>query len=143
MVSATPIADALVPALDEEPNIARVVAAAAPHVRRVVVVDNGSRDRTAEAARAAGAVVVAEPRRGYGAACLAGIAHLADPARGGAPPPDVLVFLDGDGADDGAGIPALVDPIARGAADLVLGSRTLDGAGVIREPGALTPQQRF
>jgi glycosyltransferase involved in cell wall biosynthesis len=107
--------------------------AATSAIRRVVVVDNGSRDGTAQVARAAGAEVVAEPRRGYGAACLAGLAHL------GAQPPDAVVFLDGDGSDDAGDLPSLLAPLAAGTADLVLGSRT---AGT-REPGALSPQQRF
>lgn len=124
--------DAIIPALDEEGSIGAVVRAARPRVRRVIVVDNGSRDHTAEAAREAGAEVVREPRRGYGAACLAGLLHLA------ADPPGAVVFLDGDGADDAGEIPSLVGPIARGEAELVLGSRTLG----TREPGALTPQQR-
>ncbi len=104
--------------------------------RRVVVVDNGCRDRTVARAEAAGAVVVAERERGYGAACLTGIAALA--ARGA---PDVVLFLDGDGADDPADLPALLAPLAAGRADLVLGSRTMTGARA--EPGALLPQQRF
>jgi glycosyltransferase involved in cell wall biosynthesis len=129
------IVDAIVPALDEEASIGGVVAAIPrPLVRTVVVVDNGSRDRTAEVARAAGAAVVREPARGYGAACLAGMAHLGRLE----PPPDAVAFLDGDGADDPGELAALLGPIARGEADLVVGSRTL-GA---REPGALSPQQR-
>ena len=129
------IVDAIIPALDEEATVGRVVRAilGGSAVRTVVVVDNGSRDATAEVARAAGAEVVSEPRRGYGAACLAGIAHAAARAE----PCHVLVFLDGDLSDDSADVARLLEPIARGAADLVIGSRTR-GA----EPGALTPQQR-
>jgi glycosyltransferase involved in cell wall biosynthesis len=131
------IVDAVIPALDEEQALPGLLAelARAP-VRRVVVVDNGSRDRTAAVARAAGAIVVAEAHRGYGAACLRGIAA----CRAAAPPPDAIVFLDADGADDPAELPALLAPLARGDADLVVGSRTLPGARV--EPGALTPQAR-
>jgi glycosyltransferase involved in cell wall biosynthesis len=125
---------AIIPALDEEGAIGGVVAGALPYVAGVVVVDNGSRDRTAEVARAAGAEVIAERERGYGAACLAGIAHLA--AR--SDPPSIVVFLDGDGADDPAQLPELIAPIARGDADLVIGSRTRGR----REAGSLTPQQR-
>jgi glycosyltransferase involved in cell wall biosynthesis len=130
------IVDAIIPALDEEEVIGGVLAEVPRAVvRRVVVVDNGSRDRTAEVARAAGAEVVREPHRGYGAACLAGIAHLASRDD----PPDVVLFLDADGADDPAESGAVVAPIARGEADLVIGSRTLGK----REAGSLTPQQRF
>ena len=72
------------------------------------MVDNGSRDRTAEVARAAGARVVVEPRRGYGQACLTGIAALGDAA-------DVIVFLDGDHSDHPAQLPDVVAPILAGA----------------------------
>jgi glycosyltransferase involved in cell wall biosynthesis len=131
------IVDAVIPALDEEQALPGVLdELSRTSVRRVVVVDNGSRDRTVEVARARGAHVVHEPRRGYGAACLRGIAacHAADA------PPEVIVFLDADGADDPAELAHLLAPIARDEADLVLGSRTLPGARV--EPGALTPQAR-
>jgi glycosyltransferase involved in cell wall biosynthesis len=105
----------VIPALDEEEAIGLVVAEVPPIVAEVIVVDNGSRDRTAEAARAAGARVVHEPRRGYGSACLAGIAA--------ASRPDVLVFLDGDRSDYPAQLPEVVAPILEGRADLVIGSR--------------------
>jgi len=109
----------VIPVLDEEGSIGDVVRdLSQPGVRRVVVVDNGSADRSGERARAAGARVVVEPRRGYGAACLAGIAAL-EPD-----PPDVVVFADGDGSDDPADLAALTGPIAAGRADFVLGSRT-------------------
>ena len=111
---------AIVPALDEEDAIGLVVADLRPLVGEVIVVDNGSRDRTAEVARAAGARVVAEPRRGYGQACLAGIA-----AASGA---DVIVFVDGDRSDHPEQLPALLAPIGSGAADLVIGSRRLGRA---------------
>jgi glycosyltransferase involved in cell wall biosynthesis len=131
------IVDAIIPALDEEGALPGVLAELrGTRVRRVVVVDNGSRDRTREVARAAGAHVVEEARRGYGAACLRGIAE----CRRAEPPPEVLVFLDADGADDPAELDALVAPILAGDADLVLGSRVLEPARV--EPGALTPQAR-
>src|SRR5690606_27949797 len=101
-------------------------------VRRVVVADNGSRDRTAAVAREGGAEVVFEPRRGYGAACLRALAHLADD------PPEVVAFLDGDRSDRPEELPRVLAPIERGEADLVIGSRALGRA----ERGSLTPQQR-
>jgi glycosyltransferase involved in cell wall biosynthesis len=126
--------DVVIPALDEEEALPAVLAAIPrPPVRRVVVADNGSRDRTAEVARAGGAEVVREPRRGYGAACLRALDAL------GGDPPDVVVFLDGDGSDVPAELPLLLDPIARGEADLVIGSRTRGR----HERGALTLPQRF
>jgi glycosyltransferase involved in cell wall biosynthesis len=103
----------IIPALDEEDAIGRVIAEIPP-VSEVIVVDNGSRDATAAVARAAGATVVREPRRGYGRACLAGIAA----ARA-----DVIAFLDGDYSDHPAQLPDVLAPILRGEADLVIGSR--------------------
>jgi len=116
----------LIPALNEEEALPGVLAAI-PHDRidHVVVADNGSTDRTAEVARAYGASVVSEPARGYGAACLAGIAHL------GALPtaPAVVAFLDGDQSDDPQQLFRLVDPILRGEVDLVVGARESAGGG--------------
>jgi hypothetical protein len=106
----------VIPALDEEEAIGAVVREVPPVVDEVIVVDNGSRDRTAAAAREAGATVVSEPRRGYGHACLAGIA-----AAAGA---DVIVFLDGDRSDYPAQLVDVVRPILDGEADLVIGSRS-------------------
>lgn len=104
-------------------------------LERVVVCDNGSTDRSLAAAAGRERVeVVHEGRRGYGSACLAGLAHL---RRTG--PPEVVVFLDGDFSDHPDELPSLLAPIERGEADLVLGSRRLGQA----EPGALLPQARF
>jgi len=124
----------LIPALDEEASLPAVLAAIPPSlVRQVIVVDNGSSDRTPEVARRAGATVVHEPRRGYGAACLAGIVALR------AQTPDVVVFLDADGSADPVELPRLVEPIASGRAELVIGSRVTGAA----EKGDLTTVQRF
>lgn len=121
----------VIPALNEEAAIGRVIADIPAWVDRIVVADNGSRDRTAEVARTAGATVVAEPEPGYGAACLAGLAELRDI--------DVIVFLDGDYSDYPEDMANLVGPVTSGVADMVLGSRVLGK----REPGSLTPQQHF
>ena len=114
----------IIPALDEEAAIGQVVAELPPLGADVVVVDNGSRDATAELARRAGARVISEPRRGYGQACLAGIA-----ATAGA---DVVAFLDGDLSDHPGQLTGVLAPILAGEADLVIGSRTLGR----RAPGA-------
>jgi cellulose synthase/poly-beta-1,6-N-acetylglucosamine synthase-like glycosyltransferase len=125
---------AVIPALDEEACIATVVKEVLDHNPQatVFVVDNGSTDATAEAARAAGAQVVSEPRRGYGYACAAGVAAAGDVF-------DALVFLDGDGSNDARQMPTLLAPIACGYADVVLGSRGLGPAA----HGALPPHQRL
>ncbi|WP_336485957.1 glycosyltransferase family 2 protein [Methylobacterium nigriterrae] len=118
---------AVVPALDEETAIGAVVSGLlAQEADEVIVVDGGSRDATAARARAAGARVVTEPRRGYGLAVQAGIAAVRPGAR-------ILLFVDGDGSDRLACVPDLVGPIARGEAAFVHGSRLLGP----REPGAL------
>ena len=125
----------IIPALNEEEPIGDVVrAVAATHIpREIIVVDNGSTDGTAERARAAGAGVVAEPHRGYGRACAAGIRSLS-PECG-----DIVVFLDGDGSDCPEFMDQLVDPIAAGKYDFVIGSRTRGQ----RERGSMNAQQIF
>jgi len=126
--------DAVIPALNEAASIGLVLRALPPGlIRRVVVCDNGSSDGTPEAAEAAGAFVVREARRGYGAACLKALEAVA------LDPPDAVLFLDADLSDDPAQAADIVAPLAAGNADLVIGSRSLGAA----EPGALTPQARF
>jgi len=133
-VSTGVVVDCVIPALNEASSIGRVLdLLPRPLVRRAVVSDNGSTDGTAAVAREHGALVVSEPERGYGAACLRGLQALERE------PPDIVLFLDGDLSDDPSEAGALVEPIRAGRADLVIGSRTR-GA---REPGALTPQARF
>ena len=86
----------IIPAYNEEEALGSVLADIdRTLVDQIIVVDNGSTDHTAEVARASGATVVFEERRGYGSACLAGIA--------GADNPDIYCFLDGDGSDNGNG----------------------------------------
>ncbi|MEZ5856120.1 MAG: glycosyltransferase family 2 protein [Hyphomicrobiaceae bacterium] len=121
----------IIPALNEERAIGRVLEDIPDFVDQVIVVDNGSTDQTVAVARAGGALVVSEPERGYGAACLMGIANAAAA--------DIIVFMDGDYSDHGSEMASLVDPIVLGAADMVLGSRVLGE----REAGSLTPQQQF
>jgi glycosyltransferase involved in cell wall biosynthesis len=102
-------------------------------VEEVVVVNNASTDETEQHARAAGATVLREDRRGYGWACLRGIAYARTKH------PDVVVFLDGDYSDHPEEMTRLVAPIRRGDADFVVGSRMLGP----REPGAMLPQALF
>ncbi|HZQ35229.1 MAG TPA: glycosyltransferase family 2 protein [Dehalococcoidia bacterium] len=118
---------AIIPALNEAGAIGAVVRALPRDlIQRVVVVDNGSRDGTAAAARAAGADVVIEWRRGYGFACMAGVAA--------APEADVFLFLDGDGSDFAEDAGPLLTPVLDGRADLVLGSRTRGGTAAAGLP---------
>ncbi|MDH3200192.1 MAG: glycosyltransferase family 2 protein [Myxococcales bacterium] len=125
--------DVVIPALNEERALPKVLEEIPrARVRRIVVTDNGSTDRTAEVARNAGAEVVHEPERGYGAACLRALEYLATD------PPEIVVFLDGDYSDHPSELPSLVDPILRGEAELTIGSRTTGR----REAGALSVQQR-
>jgi glycosyltransferase involved in cell wall biosynthesis len=122
---------AIIPCLDEEAAIGAVVAAVrAQGIGTVIVVDGGSRDRTAMEARAAGALVVEEMRRGYGRAVQAGISALPAEAR-------IVLFLDGDGSDPPERIPDVLAPLRQGRADFVHGTR-IRGE---REPGALSPPQ--
>ena len=123
---------AVIPALDEAGSIGAVVDGLRPHVDAVVVVDNGSQDATAAVAASHGALVEPEPRRGYGAACLRGI------ARAVALDATLIILLDADGSDDPADTPRLFAAIAQGA-DLALGVRTR----ALTEPGAMTGAQRF
>jgi glycosyltransferase involved in cell wall biosynthesis len=130
-----PTIDVVIPAHDEEGSLPLVLAdIPRPPVRRVVVCDNGSRDRTAEVARAGGAEVVSERRAGYGSACLRALDHL---RRNG--PPDLVVFLDADYSDHPDELDDLVAPLLADEADLVIGSRVLGR----REPRALLPQARL
>jgi glycosyltransferase involved in cell wall biosynthesis len=131
--------DLIIPALNEAGNVQALFDALDPlredgTVRHVVVADNGSSDGTPEAAAARGAMVVTEPRRGYGAACLKAMARLDELDE----PPEVIAFLDADLADDPAQLPALLAPLGAGEAEIVLGARAR-----LAEPGALTPAQRF
>ena len=102
-------------------------------VDRVIVVDNGSTDATVDVARNAGALVVHEPQRGYGAACLRGLAELA------VEPPDVVLFLDGDASDHPEDALMVLNTVNNTEVEMCLGSRVLGDA----ERGSLTPVQRF
>jgi hypothetical protein len=128
----------IIPARNEEASLPRVLADL-PNVGRVVVVDNGSTDKTAAVAARGGAVVVQEERRGYGSACLCGLAQLEQWAHDDEFSPDVVVFLDADYSDHPEVLPQLAGPILSGEADFVLGSRLIGD----REPGAMPPQSIY
>ena len=107
----------IIPALDEAGVIGTVVSRIPSNlVHDIVVVDNGSADDTAREAAHAGARVVSEPRRGYGAACWAGVSAVEATA-------DVAVFLDGDGSQRPEELSRVLAPLAENRADLVLGAR--------------------
>ena len=130
--NATPRVGVVIPALNEEASLPLVLRdLPRESLHEVVVVDNGSTDGTADVARRAGARVVSEPVRGYGRACLTGIAAL--------DAPDVVVFVDADYSDHPDELPRVVAPILEGRADLVVGSRMIGE----REPGAMLPQAIF
>ncbi|WP_072376465.1 glycosyltransferase family 2 protein [Hyphomicrobium sp. NDB2Meth4] len=121
----------IIPALNEENAIGLVIGDIPAWVDEIVVADNGSGDATVFEASKAGARVVSELERGYGAACQRGLQALEAA--------DVVVFVDGDYSDDPRQMSLLVDPILSGTADLVIGSRVMGRV----ERGALLPQQRF
>ncbi len=132
MSASSPPLAVIIPALNEEQSIGRVLDAISKHLDAdIIVVDNGSSDRTAEIAESHGARVVREPQRGYGAACLAGIAALGSS--------EVVAFLDADLSDSPEMLADLVEPIVCGQADLVIGSR-MRGR---RERGALPAHSRL
>ena len=130
--------DLIIPAVDEVANIDPLFDALEPLrggvLRHVVLADNGSTDGTPEAAARRGAVVVREPKRGYGAACLKALKWIGDLDE----PPEIVAFLDADLSDDPAALPAVLAPIEQGRAELVIGSRVKRA-----EPGALNFVQRF
>jgi glycosyltransferase involved in cell wall biosynthesis len=124
----------IIPALNEEEPIAAVVrdCLTTGLPAEVIVVDNGSTDRTSDRAAIAGAKVVLEPVPGYGRACAAGVRALS-------PDCDLVVFLDGDGSDCPEFMRELVEPVQRGEQDFVIGSRTRGK----REAGSMNFQQVF
>ena len=122
----------IIPTHNEAQAIGRVLAdLPSDYVTQVIVVDSNSSDGTPDVARRMGAQVIQEPRRGYGRACLTGIANTQGP--------DVVVFLDGDYSDRPAELPIILAPIIEGRADITLGSRLGDK----NSPGALPWHQSF
>jgi len=128
-----PYVSVIIAALNEEAAIGRVISdVPRDTANEIVVVDNGSTDRTAEVASAAGARVIHEPQRGYGRAHRAGLRAIS-------PDSQIVVFLDGDGGDCPEMMSKLVQPIIAGKYDFVIGSRTRGR----RERGSINPHQVF
>jgi len=125
----------VIPAYNEQAALLRDL----PTVGEVIVVDNGSTDQTANIAQVAKATVVLESRRGYGSACLAGLAKVEQQISQGGRIPSVLVFVDADYSDHPDQLAELVAPIFADQADFVLGSRIAGD----REPGAIPPQSLY
>ena len=126
----------IIPALNEQNAIGYVIKEIPKDwVSEIIVVDNGSSDQTFATAQKLGVVVLKEPKRGYGWACLKAIDHLSKSNL----KPDIVVFIDADYSDYPTELVKLVDPIINGAADMVIGSRYLG----IKEPGSMMPQQIF
>ncbi|HSE25500.1 MAG TPA: glycosyltransferase family 2 protein [Pyrinomonadaceae bacterium] len=122
-----PFISVIIAALNEEESIAQVINAVPKNLAdEIVVVDNGSKDRTAEIAKAAGAQVVSEPIPGYGRAFRAGLRSISPKCK-------IVVCLDGDGSDCPELMDRLVQPIIEDKSDFVVGSRTRGN----REPGSL------
>ncbi|HEY5003424.1 MAG TPA: glycosyltransferase family 2 protein, partial [Ktedonobacteraceae bacterium] len=124
----------VIPALNEEAALRQLLTEIPPAFAQwIVVVDNGSTDRTAAVARAANAVVVSEPERGYGRACLKGFTAAKDLGA------EFVIFMDGDGSDDPADLSSMLTPVVDGLADFSIGSRVSTRS----EHGAIPPQARL
>ena len=124
----------IIPALNEEGALPPLLSEIPDDIARwIIVVDNGSTDATAIVARDAGAIVVPEPTRGYGRACLTGLQTAVNMGA------DIVVYMDGDGSDDPADLPMMLTHLIEGHADLVIGSR----AGMKAERNAVTTQARL
>ncbi len=123
--------EVIIPCLNEEQAIAKVIAKIPQWVDQIIVADNGSTDRTCQIAKQAGAKVVIEPQKGYGATCLRALKEVSEGA--------IIVFIDGDYSDYPEDMADLVNPILDKQAQMVIGSRILGKCA----KGALTIQQKF
>lgn len=131
-----PIIDIIIPAFNEEDSVGKVIRDIPKEiVRNIIVANNNSTDDTARVAKKAGAIVVDQPKSGYGNACLKAMAYIADQVVA----PDIVVFLDGDYSDYPEEMVSLVKPILEDGVDLVIGSRATGEM----EKGAMMPQQIF
>ncbi len=130
------IIDVIIPAYNEESSIGKVIADLPKEMlRHIIVCDNASTDNTAQVALDAGAIVVPAPKKGYGSACLQGIAYVKSREQ----TPDIVVFIDGDYSDYPSQLTEVVQPILDRDMDMVIGSRATGDM----EAGAMMPQQIF
>ncbi len=127
------IVKVIIPAYNEEGSIAKVIREIPGMVNEIIVVNNNSTDHTEANAKQAGATVLAEPRAGYGYACLKGMEYIANSST----VPDIIVFLDGDYSDYPAELTKIIAPIIEKDTDFVVGARVKS----LREKGSMTPQQ--
>jgi len=131
-----PIIDVIIPVYNEADSIGKVINEIPTNlVRHIIVCNNGSTDETSAIAMLAGAVVVNQPIKGYGNACLKGMEYVASLESR----PDIIVFIDGDYSDYPEEMPHLIEPILKNEVDMVIGSRALGSM----ESGAMMPQQIF
>lgn len=131
----TPLIKVIIPAINEEASIAKVITEIPNIVSEIIVVNNGSTDQTKVTAEQAGATVLDEPLKGYGNACLRGLRYIAAFDKS----PDIIVFLDGDYSDYPSEMTSLLAPIIDNDIDLVIGARKAE----FREKGSMTFPQRF
>jgi glycosyltransferase involved in cell wall biosynthesis len=130
-----PVVDLIIAARNDAKTLGAILGAVpARHLRSVVVVDNASSDRTGQVALDAGAIVLREPRIGYGAACKRAVTHLEGLPR----PPDLVVFMAADGSDDPADIPSLLAPVQHDSAELVIGIRQREGRAIKQRRSRVT-----
>ena len=131
-----PIIDVIIPVYNEADSIGKVINEIPTNlVRHIIVCNNGSTDETSAIAMLAGAVVVNQPIKGYGNACLKGMEYVAALESR----PDIIVFIDGDYSDYPEEMTHLIEPILKNEVDMVIGSRALGSM----ESGAMMPQQIF
>ncbi|MAU58103.1 MAG: UDP-glucose--dolichyl-phosphate glucosyltransferase [Flavobacteriaceae bacterium] len=123
----------IIPALNEEKSISKVINSIPKYVDQIIVVDNGSTDKTSVIAKSKGAITLNELKKGYGYACIKAIEFLK------INPPNIIVFLDGDYSDYPEDMNLLINPIINSKYEFVMGSRIKK----LREPGSMTLQQVF
>ena len=123
----------IIPALNEEKSISKVISSIPKYVSEIIVVDNGSTDKTSKIAKLKGALILFESKKGYGHACIKAIEFLKFN------PPNIIVFLDGDYSDYPEEMDLLINPIIKNKYEFVMGARIKK----LREPGSMTLQQVF